>query len=452
MLLSSLGTGIANISLPILVQVFAATFQDVQWVVLAYLLAVTTLIVSAGRLGDMLGRRRLLMAGISLFTLASVACGLAPTLWLLVAARAAQGVGAAAMMALTMAFVGETVPKARTGRVMGLLGTMSAIGTALGPSLGGLLIAGFGWRAIFLIHAPLGIAALLLARNYLPTDRRRSQNSRAGFDCIGTLLLAFALAAYALAMTLGRGNFGLINLSLLAAAASLAGLFVFAESRVAAPLLRLGLLRNRVLAVGLLTSTLVSTVMMTTLVVGPFYLSLALGLTSAAVGLALSLGPLVAALTSVPAGRLADRIGAQRVSVIGLIGIAAGALLLALLPAPCGIVGYLAPIVTITVSYALFQTANNTAVMRDISADQRGLVSGMLNLSRNLGLVSGASAMGAVFAFVSMTTDLATADPAAVASGMRITFAVAATLIVVALALSGGTKKPQASPRLETAT
>ena len=140
MLLSSLGTSIANVGLPTLAQVFNATFQDAQWIVLAYLLAITTLIVSVGRFGDLTGRRRLLLTGIGLFTLASALCGLAPTLWMLIGARALQGLGAAIMMALTMAFVGETVTNAKTGSAMGLLGTMSAIGTAMGPSLGGLLI------------------------------------------------------------------------------------------------------------------------------------------------------------------------------------------------------------------------------------------------------------------------------------------------------------------------
>ncbi|MBL8837468.1 MAG: MFS transporter, partial [Alphaproteobacteria bacterium] len=125
MLLSSLGTSIANVALPTLAEAFGASFQAVQWIVLAYLLAITTLIVSAGRLGDIVGRRRLLLAGIAVFTGASVLCGAASTLELLIAARAAQGAGAAVMMALTMAFVGDTVPKARTGSAMGLLGTMS---------------------------------------------------------------------------------------------------------------------------------------------------------------------------------------------------------------------------------------------------------------------------------------------------------------------------------------
>lgn len=146
MLMSSLGTSVANVALPTLSQAFSASFQKVQWVVLAYLLAITTLIVSVGRLGDVIGRRQLLLSGIVLFTVASVGCALAPSLGLLIAARATQGLGGAIMMALTLAFVSETVPKAETGSAMGLLGTMSAIGTALGPSLGGALIGTFSWR------------------------------------------------------------------------------------------------------------------------------------------------------------------------------------------------------------------------------------------------------------------------------------------------------------------
>src|SRR3712207_4220430 len=199
MLLSSLGTSIANVGLPTLAQAFDASFQEVQWIVLAYLLAITTLIVSVGRLGDITGRRRLLLAGIVLFTAASGSSGIAPTLWLLIAARAAQVLGAAIMMALTIAFVGESVPKAKTGSAMGLLGTMSAIGTALGPSLGGVLVPRLGWRAIFLVNVPLGILTFLLAHHSLPVDRRRAKTGNGPFDPAGPVLLAPTLAAYALA-------------------------------------------------------------------------------------------------------------------------------------------------------------------------------------------------------------------------------------------------------------
>ena len=435
MLLSSLGTSVANVSLPTLALAFSASFPQVQWVVLAYLLASTTLIVGAGRLGDITGRRRLLVAGIALFTLASVLCGAAPTLWLLIAARAVQGLAAAIMMALTMAFVGETVPKASMGSAMGLLGTMSAIGTALGPSLGGVLIAGFSWRAIYFVNVPLGAATLFLAHRNLPADRPTSTREPVGFDNVGTLLLALTLAAYALAMTIGRGHFGRLNVVLLFAAVLGVALFVLAEKRAALPLIQLAMFRDPALIASLAMSTLVSTVMMATLVVAPFYLSRALGLNVATVGLVLSVGPLATALTGVPAGRIADRRGTQRMTVIGLIGIVMGLGMLSLVPTTLGIPGYVAPIVVTTVGYALFQTANNAAVMTDVRPERRGVIAGMLNLSRNLGLITGASVMGTVFALASAMTDITTARPEAVANGMRITFAVAIGLMVGAIAI-----------------
>ncbi|MFN3656218.1 MAG: MFS transporter [Pseudolabrys sp.] len=442
MLLSSLGTSIANVALPALAEAFGASFQAVQWVVLAYLLAITTLVVSAGRLGDLTGRRRLLLAGIALFTLASLLCGLAPTLPLLIAARAAQGLGAAVMMALTLAFVGDIVPKEKTGSAMGLLGAMSAIGTALGPSLGGLLIAAAGWPAIFLVSAPVGLVALLLAWRTLPAGRPQPQSDRASFDVTGTALLALTLAAYALAMTLGRGGFGPLNLGLLLGAAAGTAVFLRVEGTAASPLIRLPMFRDSVLSAGLAASTLVSSVMMATLLVGPFYLSRALGLGAAAVGLILSVGPAVVALAGVPAGRLADRFGAERMTRAGLAAIVAGSLMLSALPASLGVCGYVAPLVVITAGYALFQTANNTAVMTNVDAQQRGVVSGMLNLSRNLGLVTGASVMGAVFAAAAGTADMSTAQPAAVAYGMQVTFAVAAALVALALVVAWSGRRP----------
>jgi MFS family permease len=443
MLLSSLGTSIANVGLPTLARVFNTSFQNVQWIVLAYLLAITTLIVGVGRFGDVVGRRRLMLIGLFLFTAASVLCGLAPTLWLLIAARVAQGLGAAVMMALTLAFVGETVPKHRTGSAMGLLGTMSAVGTALGPSLGGILIAGSGWRAIFLLNLPLGLLTFLLAYRTLPADRQRpviqgQTGDRAGFDHPGMLLLAVTLAAYAFAMTIGCGGFGPLNTALLSSAVFGIGLFVLVEARAASPLIPLSMFRNPVLSAGFAMSAIVMTVMMATLVVGPFYLSGALVLDPARVGLVMSAGPIVSALTGLPAGRLVDRFGAQRMTMVGLLGMALGSVILSMQPMTFGIVGYLAPLIVITTGYALFQAANNTTVMMDVHPDQRGVVSGMLNLSRNLGLITGASAMGAVFAFAAGTVDIAVASPDAVTRGMQMTFAVAAMLIVFALAIAMG--------------
>lgn len=448
MLLPALATSIANVALPTLAQAFEARFQDVQWVVLAYLLAITTLIVSVGRLGDLMGRRRLMLVGIGLFTVGSALCGASP--WLgglmgLIGARAVQGLGAAVMMALTMAFASEAVPKEKTGSVMGLLGTMSAVGTALGPTVGGVLISGWGWPLIFLINLPLGAVAFALAWAYLPAHRKPAAQPRARFDVMGSLLLALGIAAYALAMTAGGGlgGFGAPQAVLLLAATVAAVAFVRMQAKAASPLIQLALFRQPTLRAGMATNALVSTVMMTTLVVGPFYLAGALALDAARVGLVMSCGPVVAALVGVPAGRGVDRYGAQRVMLAGLAAMATGAILLPWVPLVVGgvagmarVAEYVAPLAVITSGYALFQAANSSAVMACAGADQRGAVSGVLNLSRNLGFITGASLMGAVFAWAAGAGDLGAVSPAALATGMRWTYALAAALLLLALALA----------------
>lgn len=436
MFMSSLDTSIVNAVLPVLAGALDAPFAHVQWVVLAYLLALTTLIVGAGALGDRLGRRRLLLAGIGLFTAASAACGLAPSLGALVAARAVQGAGAACMMALSLASIGDAVPGERSGRAIGLLGTMSAIGTALGPSLGGLLASAAGWRMVFLVNVPVGLASFALATLALPADRRAPASGGGRFDVAGMLALALTLSTYSLAVTLDLPGGRPWRLALLLSAALGAGLFAIVESRAASPIVRLPMLRDRRLASSLVAGVLVAAVMMSTLVVGPFYLAGALGLDAVRAGLVLSAGPLVVALSSLPAGRAVDRFGAARVTGFGLAAIGTGALLLSVLPASLGAPGYVFAIAIVAAGYALFQTSNNTFVMSGMEPELRGVASGLLSLSRNFGLITGASTLGALFALATGTSHLSAASPESVARGMRTTFAVSAAVMAIAFILT----------------
>ena len=194
------------------------------------------------------------------------------------------------------------------------------------------------------------------------------------------------------------------------------------------------LLRDRAFAGSLAANALVSTVMMATLVVGPFYLVHGLGLDAARVGLVIAIGPVVSALAGLPAGRLVDRFGARGMTFAGLGAVALGTGLLALTSAALGVPGYVAPIVLTTIGYALFQAANNTGVMAEVPQEKRGLISGMLNLSRNLGLITGAAAMGALFAFAAGMSEAGAVQAEAAARGMRITFLAAAVLAALMLA------------------
>lgn len=380
MLLASLGTSIANIALPTLAAAFSAPFAQVQSVVVAYLATLTVAVLIAGRLGDRYGSKSMLLAGLALFAVASLLCGVAPDLPMLIGARALQGVGAAFLMTLAMALMRQTASATGVGRAMGLLGTVSALGTALGPTLGGLLIATTGWRGIFWVQAPPAILALILAAILLPDDP-------------------------------GRGG---------------------------APVVGLRAVATRALVPNLVVNVLVAAVMMTTLVVGPFFLGLGLGLAPTRVGLVMAVGPVISIFSGVPSGRLVDAFGSGRVLAVGLGMLTAGALLLALLPSILGVIGYVLAIVVLTPGYQLFQAANNTAALSDVPPDRRGTVSGLLGLSRNVGLIAGASVMGAVFALGVGTGDFAHAAPAAIAAGMRLTFVAAGAMMIAALLVALG--------------
>lgn len=436
MLLSALGISIANVGLPAIARAFGASFQAVQWVVIAYLLALTALLVGAGRLGDAVGRRRLLCAGIALFTGAAAAGALAPTLWVLVGARALQGAGAAAMMALTLAMVADAVPRARAGAAMGWLGSASAVGTALGPAVGGLLLQTSGWRALFLAMLPLGGVAIVMLRRFLPADAASRPRTGSALNLPGIALLAVALAALSLALTPSAGAAGRREAALALVAAGCLALFIRFDARAPAPLLDPSLWRQAGLRSGLAMNTLVSMVMMATLVVGPFHLAGPLRLAPGVVGLVLATGPAVAALSGLPAGRLVDRWGAPRVVQAGLVAIALGCALLAALPATLGIAGYVLPLAVLTAGYALFQAANNTAVMRDVAPARRGVVSGVLGLSRNLGFIGGAAAMGTLYV---------RGEAAATGGGLGATFLAGAGLAAVALGI--GSRAGRASRR-----
>ncbi|QTL03560.1 MFS transporter [Aquabacter sp. L1I39] len=383
-LLAALGTSIANVALPALSAAFAAPFAAVQGVVVAYLAGMTVFALIAGRLGDRFGLKPMLLLGLVLFALGSGLCALAPGLPQLIAARALQGIGAAFMMTLATALMRETAGTGRVGRAMGLLGTVSAMGTALGPALGGGVLEMGGWRALFLLLVPLGLGTFALAGLALPHP---------------------PAARPAAIRAMGSGD---------------------GDGEHAVPSVWPNLLAN----------LLVAMVMMGTLVVGPFYLRLGVGLADAAIGLVLAVGPGVSMVTGVPAGRLVDRFGAVPVSRAGLGLLGAGAILLALLPPVAGLWGYVGALLVLTPGYQLFLAANTTGTLAQVPAARRGTVSGLLGLARNLGLIAGAALLGALFAWGAGLGGVDPPSPSAVAGGLRVTFLAAAGLILAALAVT----------------
>lgn len=432
MLLASLNTSIANAVLPTLAKQLGASFSQAQWIIVAYLLTLTATVVLAGRLGDLFGRKHVLVVGLVVFAVGSLLCGVASGVNGLIAARAVQGVGAAVMMALSVALATESSALGAAGKALGMLGTMSAAGTAFGPTLGGILISATGWRSVFLVSVPLALAVAGVAHKSLP-HRAVEQRSSVSFDFKGAVILVLSLAAYALSMTLGKGRFGWESIAVLAA--SVIGFFTFVrvEARAVPPLVPLAIVKDPALKIGLVSSSVVSAVMMSTLVVGPYYLSKALHLDPLPIGLALSLGPVVVALVAIPAGRVADRWGTSAMTRVGLGAMLLGASSLVFVSPVLGLVGYLAPIVVLCAGYGFFQTANNMAIMARANVEERGVVGGVLNLSRNMGLITGASVLAALFGGLSGISRGEFASPASITTGMQATYLASALLVLVAL-------------------
>ena len=431
-LLASLGVSIATVALPTLARVFSAGVQQVQWVVLAYLLAVTAAIVVAGRMGDLYGNRRVLVAGLVLFTVASAACALAPGLGWLIAGRVAQGLGAAILMSLPMSIAKGMVAKGGMGTAMGLFGAMSAIGTALGPSLGGVLIGALGWRAAFAVLTLCGVGMLALALRGVPEERRASGPAADRMDWAGSLWLSILLLCFALSATGSKVGVAIQPWMLLVLAAVALVAFVRTESAAAHPLVPVALVRGRAIAVALAMNLLVGAVMMSTLVVGPFFLSFGLGLSEAETGMVMAIGPIAAALTGVPAGWVTDRFGANRTLLAGLVISAGGLCGFAVLPALIGVAGYVTALALITPGFQLFLAANNTAVMAVAANEHRGLFSGLLGLTRNLGFMAGASLLPLLFVSLLESHDLAGSSSQAVGEAFSSTFLVAAGLCALA--------------------
>lgn len=377
MLLAALGTSIASIALPALAEAFSASFTQVQAVVVSYLAALTAAVLIAGRLGDRWGLKPVLMIGLVLFALASALCSMASGLEWLIAARALQGIGAAFLMTLAMALMRQTTPQERMGRAMGLLGMTSALGTALGPTFGGLLLAELGWRSIFWVLCPLAGIALMLILIALPGEPAKRTGSSSG--------LWSAL--------------------------------------------------DRQLLPSLLVNVLVAGIVMTTLVVAPFYLGRGLGLDARTAGLVMATGPGIAIFCGIPSGRLVDAWGSRRVLHLGLTLLAIGTFMLAFVPNAIGVAGYVLSVMVLTPGYQLFQTANNTGALADVPKNRQGTVSGLLNLSRNIGLITGASLMGALFAFGAGSEDMAHATVSAIEAGMRLTFVVAGSAVLLGMAI-----------------
>jgi EmrB/QacA subfamily drug resistance transporter len=448
--LAGIGTGIfmftldgsiVNVALPTLVTELRTSFATVQWIPLAYLLVVSSLVLGAARMGDLYGKKRVYLTGMAVFTAASLGCALSPDVRWLIGMRAVQGLGGVFVAALGAAIIAEIFPPKERGRALGFIGTSVLLGVALGPSVGGLILHYASWHWMFLVNIPVGLVAMAVLARVLPVIAR--SHVRAGFDWSGTVLLAIGLVSLGLALTFGqRQGFGagpVLALFVLAATGVVA--FLLVQKLSASPLVDLRLFTNTRFAGGLGACALTFVVIGGISFILPFFLQLVGGFSTAQVGLLLAISPAVGGVTAPMAGHLADRIGSRWVTALGTCSIALGCFLLATLDQNVTALSFGLRAAFIGLGTGMFNAANNSSVLNSVSREHLGVASGLLSLMRTLGQSTGVPLAATIFGLLALghagTRDaLAVLElpPVSLVHGTRWVF-IAAGLVALAAAV-----------------
>lgn len=396
--MATLDSSIVNVALPTVSEALGADKESLQWVVTAYLLTISSLLMAFGRLADIIGKNRVYATGFLGFVAGSLLCGLADSVEQLIAFRVVQAIGAAMIMANGMGLVTSVFPPGERGRALGTGGMIVALGSMTGPSLGGLLVSTLGWRSIFYINIPIGLLGFVAAVLILPkdTDIMRKQK----FDYPGAVLFGTGITSLLLGLAEGRemgwsapGTAVLLLISLL-----LMGSFMALQFKVRQPMIDMSLFSNRVFFAGNVAAFLSFTAMFFTIYLLPFYMAEVLALKPYEMGLAMTAFPLVMAMTAPVSGRLSDRVGPLYLTTGGL-GIKALALFLLAFTVSVdsplfsiawkmGLMGFGA---------GLFQSPNNSSVMNTVPRSKLGVSGGVLSTVRNVGMVIGVAISVTIF-------------------------------------------------------
>ena len=395
--MNQLDASIVTVAFPTLQRTFHADLGAVAWVGLSYLLVLVGLVTGFGRMADMVGRKLLYMYGFIVFVVGSALCGMAPNILALDSFRVLQAIGAAMVQANSVAIIVIALPKEKLGRGIGIQGAAQALGLALGPTIGGLLIALGGWRLIFFVNIPVGIAGTVMAWYIIP--RSRHLQDRVRFDWLGLALFFPAVATFLSAVSFGDkdGWSSPAIIGLFLAALTLGIAFIYREHHAAHPMLDLSLFKRIPFAAGITSGLLSYVVLFGALFVIPFYLERGLHRTPAQSGLMLGVMPVALGITAPIAGRLAERIGARSLTVVGMA--ISACMMGGLVIAHTSPVGIMVQLALLGAGLGMFTPPNNAAIMGSVPGKQAGVASGVLNMTRGMG-----TAMG--LAFTSLTFGL----------------------------------------------
>jgi EmrB/QacA subfamily drug resistance transporter len=440
--MATLDGSIVNIALPVISKHLSVSISSIQWVVTSYLLTISVLLLIWGKLSDMYGRKRVFAFGFLIFTVGSGLCGLSGSLEMLVLSRVVQAVGASSMMALSQGIVTSTFPPAERGRALGITGTTVAIGSLVGPSLGGVLVHLAGWQSIFFINIPIGILGTALTFVIIPHMETKPEPGR--FDFRGAVLLAASISMLFLGLLFLQD--GVISLAafvpvfLLAAAVLV--FFIRYELKIPNPLLNLNLFRNHIFSMGILSAYLSFVAMFCITLFMPFFLQYVLKLDILGAGLLMSFYPATTAIVAPISGWLSDKISYRPLTVAGLMISTITMFVLSTTHPTVNHTEIAVLMVLMGMGAAIFQSPNNSSVMGAVPREQLGVAGGINALFRNLGMVSGATLSVILFTFTAkmninnFTNAGAAFDTTAFMKGFRVVILFAAFVSLIAAAVT----------------
>ena len=395
--MATLDSSIVNISLPAIASSFGVPLSGaVEWVIIAYLVITAAVLLTVGRLADMIGRKPIWAAGLIIFTVGSAICGASPNLGFLIAARALQGLGGALLMAISPAMLTNAFPASERGRALGINAVFVALGVSTGPTLGGVITTNFSWRWIFYVNVPIGIIGIIATLLVLKEKPHRGQGK---FDPLGAIFLGVGLAAITLGLSFGQewgwSSPSLISTLTVGVLALVA--FYITEHRVSNPIIDLSLLRGRVFLSANLSLVLSFLALFAVGFMLPFYLEELRGFSTEIAGLLLTPLPLMIALFAPISGSLADRIGTRWLAAGGLTIACIGLVLISQFNASTPIIDIIWPLAFTGLGQALFQSPNNSALLGSAPKGRQGVASGFLATGRVVGQSLSVALAGAIF-------------------------------------------------------
>jgi len=396
--MSTLDSSIVNIALPYMMQDLQTDLQTIQWVVLIYLVTVSSLLLTFGRFSDIKGRAPVYILGFTLFVAGSLLCGMARTPQLLTVSRVVQGCGASMLMACSPALIVDVFPVQERGKVLGMMGAVVAAGLTTGPAVGGIILEYFSWRFIFYINIPIGIAAVIggmFVLKGIPTAR----GSNEPMDKTGSVLLILIISSLIIFLTqLSRWGIASIPSLSFAGLCILASIgFVANEARSDYPLFDMELLKIKLFIFPVISSAILFAALFVIVFMMPFYLTYPCGFSASKTGSIMIVLFLFLLFVSPVSGMLYNTFGSRWLCVIGMSILAVSLISLMQIHPSMGVLSILWRIALAGIGTALFVSPNNTAILSCVPLSRRGIASGAVATSRNLGMVIGVALAGLIF-------------------------------------------------------